>query len=86
MYYPVYTIDTYISYDENKVDKNSFSRETTINVKDLKALSSTFGLPCVENTDSLTVVGEKQLLIFGKISTHMFYNSEDTQCRLIEIY
>lgn len=84
MEHPVYTIDTYISYDENKVDKNSFSRETTINVRRLKALSSDFGLPCIENTDSLTVVGEKQLLIFGKINS--FYNSEDTQCRLIEIY
>lgn len=67
-----------------KVDKDSFSRETTINVKELRALSSDFGLPYIENAGSITVVGEKQLLIFNK--QHMFYNSEEAQCRLIEIY
>lgn len=60
------------------MDKNSFSRETTINVWKLKELSNDFGLPYIENRDSVTVVGYEHLLIFSK--------QEDTQCRLIEIY
>lgn len=67
------------------MDKGSFSRETTtITIRELKALSSDFGLSCIENLDSLTVVGEKQMLVFNKIDT--FFNQEETQCRLIEIY
>lgn len=40
-------------------------------------LAREYGLPCVEREGSITVVGEKQLLIF---------NVEETQCQLIEIY
>jgi len=55
-------------------------RETTINIWRLKELANSFGLPCIEEQDGITisVVGEKQLLIFNKL--------EDTQCRLIQIY
>lgn len=66
------------------MDETSFSRETTINVRRLRELSNSFGLPYIENMNSLTVVGEKQLLIFNKINTDT--KQEETQCRLIEIY
>lgn len=58
-------------------------REITINARELKALSSEFGLSFIENKGSITVVGEKQWLVFDK---QFFYNLEETQCRLIEIY
>ena len=63
-----------------KVDKNSFSRETTINVFRLRELAKSFGLPYIEERDGVTisVVGEKQLLIFNKV--------EVTKCQLTEIY
>lgn len=62
------------------MDKTSFSRETIITVRELKALSRDFGLPCIEERDGVTlsVVGEKQLLIFNIL--------EEKQCQLIEIY
>lgn len=55
-------------------------RETIINVWRLKELASDFGLPYIEESDGITisVVGEKQLLIFNKV--------EVTKCQLIEIY
>ena len=57
-----------------------------ISVKSLKELSNSFGLPCIEEKDGITIsiVGEKQDLVFSKIKS--FYNQEETQCRLIEIY
>jgi len=63
--------------------RNTVDREITIKARELKALSSEFGLSFIENAGSITVVGEKQWLIFDKQS---FYNPEETQCRLIEIY
>jgi hypothetical protein len=58
------------------MDTNWFSHiEET---KWIKSLASDFGLPCIENKNNLTIVGEKQLLIFKK--------QEETQCQLIEIY
>lgn len=67
------------------MDKTSFSRETTINVRRLRELATDFGLPYIENMDSLTVVGEQQLLIFNKIG-RLSFNQEEKQCQLIEIY
>ena len=79
-----YNINTYTGKLRKIVDTESFSRETTINIWSLKELSNSYGLPYIENTDSLTVVGEKQLLIFNK--EHSFNTQEKVQCRLIEIY
>lgn len=75
----VYTIDTYDG-EENIVNKESFSRETTINLRRLINLATDFGLPYIEERDGVTisVVGHEHLLVFHK--------QEDTQCRLIEIY
>lgn len=56
-----------------------------INIRRLKDLATDFGLPCIENATSLTVVGEKQWLVFSK-QQHMFNKSEETKCQLIEIY
>ncbi len=67
----IYTINTYIGKAER-------TKVETINIRYLIELAEEFGLSCIENKDSLTVVGWKQLLIFKK--------QEDTQCRLIEIY
>jgi len=63
--------------------RNTVDREITINARELKALSSEFGLSFIENKGSITVVGEKQWLVFDK---QFFYNPEETQCRLMEIY
>lgn len=68
-----YTYNTYIEKAENKVDK-----ETTISIQRLLELADSYGLACIENKESLTVVGEKQFLIFNKV--------EVTKCQLIEIY
>lgn len=56
----------------------------TINIRYLIELAEEFGLPCIEQDEVLTVVGEKQLLVFN-IITH-FNILEETQCQLIEIY
>ncbi len=70
------------------MDKNSFSRETTINIQRLIELANSFGLPYIEESDGITisVVGEKQLLIFNKINEYVFNKPEVAQCQLIEIY
>lgn len=65
------------------MDKNGFSRETTINIGSLRELSDSFGLSYIENLNSLTVVGYEKNLVFSK---HTFNNSEVTKCQLIEIY
>lgn len=49
-----------------------------IEIQYLMELAEELGLPCIENNNSLTVVGEKQLLIFNK--------QEEHKCQLIEIY
>lgn len=68
----MYTVSTY-----NRKEK-VVNQETTINAQQLKELSRSFGLPYIEDKVSISIVGYEQLLIFHK--------SEDTQCRLIEIY
>ena len=51
-----------------------------INIKQLLQLAEDFGLACIEERDgvTLTIVGEKQHIVFNK--------AEGTQCQLIEIY
>jgi hypothetical protein len=49
-----------------------------MDITTLVELAREYGLPCVEREGSVTVVGEKQLLIFNIV--------EETQCQLIEIY
>lgn len=70
------------------MEKTSLSRETTINVRRLRELATALGIPYIEERDGVTVslVGEKQLLIFRKVSAQMFNILEETQCQLIEIY
>ncbi len=50
----------------------------TISIRWLKELAEQLGLPCIEAENCLTIVGEKQLIIFNK--------REEQQCQLIEIY
>ena len=49
-----------------------------IGIRCLVELAEDFGLSCIEDKDSVTVVGETKLLIFTK--------EENNQCQLTEIY
>ncbi len=50
-------------------------------------LAEDFGLPCIEREDTITIMGEKQLLIFNKLNfVNMFTNLEEQKCQLKEIY
>lgn len=51
--------------------------ETTVETNDLIKLAAEFGLACVENEDSVTVIGLDHLLIF---------KLEENKCQLTEIY
>jgi hypothetical protein len=46
----------------------------TVNIETLKELSEDFGLPYVENYNSITIIGIQQLIVFNK--------TENDQCQL----
>lgn len=41
-------------------------------------LAEEFGIPCIQRGSMLTLIGEKQIIIFKIV--------EETKCQLIEIY
>ena len=49
-----------------------------VNTNMLKILVTEFGLPYVEDTTTISVVGLEKILIFYKLEEH--------ECQLIEIY
>lgn len=57
-----------------------------INILHLKELAKDFGLSYIENKESLTIVGERQLLIFTKVYEQFLTKQEEKQCQLTEIY
>lgn len=51
--------------------------ETITSTEELFILAEELGLPCIEQAEIITVVGERQLIVFKQ---------EENQCQLIEIY
>lgn len=49
-----------------------------MDIKTLIELAEVFGIPLIRRGDIITLIGEKQLLIFT--------TTEETQCQLTEIY
>lgn len=60
--------------------------EETVGKSILKALALEFGISYIEQEDTLTIIGERQHLVFKKYENAIYTYLEETQCQLIEIY